>query len=342
MKYPISQKQVNAIASFIEAAQELEIEPFFSKDDKLLVQGVNSNKHIFTLGDRFHFRSALISFRRIWMPSESSHWKKVLTILGNSGLPEDLAALRDLHCIDEVLTSKAPFGIINTPPSQIIDLWLNTVFAHDGLEGRTKRADFEAVVTKIGHAHFEYNFRLLTKQLGQQFIQLAKMIAVPALEFYAETYKLKPTFKIGAAFGKKRRERTPEGHIIIRQGSTEFFSEETLEARLFRLLDRHENNQLGSILKAMEATKSEILRAILGAVSFRDFLTILDGKLITEELNNGKLRMPTGPKMLTHITDRLSYPVNIGDDNLVITTIEGEATLDKKLKQMQFLVLKGH
>ena len=56
----------------MEACAELDREPFFGPDEKRVLT-VEGDRISCILGDRFHFRSALISFRRIWMPKEPSH-----------------------------------------------------------------------------------------------------------------------------------------------------------------------------------------------------------------------------------------------------------------------------
>ena len=66
MSKPVDQKCVDQIASFVEACAELKNEPFFGKDEKLSFRS-SGNRWTFTFGDRFHFRSALISFRRLWI-----------------------------------------------------------------------------------------------------------------------------------------------------------------------------------------------------------------------------------------------------------------------------------
>jgi hypothetical protein len=66
MSRTINQKDVDRVASFVEACFELGKEPFWGKDEKLGFQGAE-DRWTFTFGDRFHFRSALISFRRLFM-----------------------------------------------------------------------------------------------------------------------------------------------------------------------------------------------------------------------------------------------------------------------------------
>ena len=86
----ITQNDVDSVASFVEAASELDLEPFFGKDEQFSFSGTPQGPSTFYLGDRFHFRSALISFRRIWMPSEPSHWRNVVEICTRDGMPPEI------------------------------------------------------------------------------------------------------------------------------------------------------------------------------------------------------------------------------------------------------------
>src|SRR5262249_13351287 len=90
------QKEVDRLASFIEACGELEKEPFFGRDEKLSFRSAGQVS-TFTFGDRFHFRSALISFRRLWMPREPSHWEKVVSVLKSPELPYGVGEFAKHH-----------------------------------------------------------------------------------------------------------------------------------------------------------------------------------------------------------------------------------------------------
>ncbi len=102
-------------------------EPFFGKDDPVRLQRMGPTAVTYFLGDRFHFRSALISFRRIWMCSESSHWKDIVEYLMEPHLPSQVAnTARHYQGAITSETQKDGFPAkVNVV--RIIDLWLNTV-----------------------------------------------------------------------------------------------------------------------------------------------------------------------------------------------------------------------
>jgi hypothetical protein len=52
----ITQNEVDAVASLVEAAGELDLEPFFSVDEPFTTtSGSSEYRIIYQLGDRFHF-----------------------------------------------------------------------------------------------------------------------------------------------------------------------------------------------------------------------------------------------------------------------------------------------
>jgi hypothetical protein len=105
------------------------------------------------------------------------------------------------------------------------------------------------------------------------------MAARPALAFYAETYQLNPSFKMGAAFGLERKEKTDEGHVIIRKGSSEFFSEEKFEERFFRILERHNHADIKFLLNHLSKEKPVLIRAVLRGNKISELIEILEGRL---------------------------------------------------------------
>lgn len=286
----ITQKDVDAVASFVEAANELDLEPFFGKDEQFSFSGPAHGPSTFYLGDRFHFRSALISFRRIWMPSEPSHWRNVVEIMTRCGVPLEISnnATSQREAIDALASREAGF-LKEVTGSQVIELWLNTVFAHGGITGRNKRRDFESAVEKHGQGRFEYSFRTLVKWTGEAFRFLSTNAAKPALAFFDNQLSLRPSFEIDAAFGTKRKEVTKIGDTIIRQASSEHFTEETFEQRFRRILKRNNFDTLNNIVKAFDRTTVELVRALFASTSFKQFVRELDGDLetTTQDLRGG-------------------------------------------------------
>ena len=152
-------------------------------------------------------------------------------------------------------------------------------FAHGGIKGRNKRRDFEVAVDRYGQGRLEYSFRTLVKQIGEAFRFLSRNAAKPALDFFSDHLSLQPSFRIDAAFGTKRKEATKDGDVIIRQASSEHFSEESFEQRFRRILKRFDT--IKNIVDTFDRTVVELARALFGSNSFSIFVDKLGGALET-------------------------------------------------------------
>lgn len=309
----ITKKEVDAVASLVEAAGELDLEPFFGVDEQFITTSGSSEYRImYQLGDRFHFRSALISFRRIWMPSEPSYWRNVAEILSRSEIPARIRTQASLQAqiIENFISGFDPRTDKEMGRKKMVDLWLNTVFAHGGIaaddkRSHNKRSDFEAAADKYGQDRFEFGFRMCVKLAGEMFRALSKDAATPALDVFKHELSLQPSFRIGAAFGTKRKEATKHGELIIRQASSEYFSEETFEQRFQRILRRRHLQSLSFILHQFDLTPVDVLKAVFAAASFASFIEKLGGSLevtqgdgADESLNE---RLPDGFSAATTI-----------------------------------------
>jgi hypothetical protein len=164
------------------------------------------------------------------------------------------------------------------------------------------------------------------------------MAAKPALEFYSQNASLSPSFRIGAAFGEKRKEQTKEGHLIIREGSSEFFSEETLEERFSRILERYENREIQFVFKHLDVSVNELLRATLNHLSLSQLLASLDGRLEIKVLKFGEIK-PEEKFRAAWAINR--SPVNVLDDCVVHTDEEGAKALDLALGKFRQQLLKS-
>ena len=319
-----SQEQIDGLASFVEACGELEREPFFGKDEQLGTRSATSAK-VWFMGDRFHFRSALISFRRIWMPKEPSHWKKIADLLVEPLVPAAVASMASHESALIKAEIGRPVYPTKMPADRTIELWLNTVFAHGGVDGgKNKRADFEAAVAAHGHAAFELGCRWGVRVIGGHFLNLAKLAARPALIHLEATAGLKPSFRIGAAFGAKLRERMADGHVIVRQASSEFFQEEGMVDRFARILGRPEHRDIKYMLDGLETPPAELLRAVLLHGSLAGVLGELEGELRLASMagdvtNRPGLRSSSG---IGHTR------VNVYLNNIVETDAAGAPALD--------------
>ena len=259
-----TQDEVDSLASFVEAVAELDAEPFFSRDEPRKLSSVR-DKFTYHLGDRFHFRSALITFRRIWMKGDAENFDHICNIIWRFTTPPPNVFLKFIRDAVHKELNEAPNWPrpIDVTGRELVDLWLNAVFAHSGLKGRTKlRHQFDALIDRYGSGRLEFAFRHIVWALGIQYknvVQLAKNL----LENWDSQFGMKASFRPGSAFGTKRRERTSDGELIMRESSSEYFSEESYEQRFARIIGRHEFSSLQSLLKTLQFTDREFVRIVL-------------------------------------------------------------------------------
>jgi hypothetical protein len=276
----LDQAQVNNLAAFAEACAELGNEPFFKLNEPLPNFRASSDwkRVTFLMGSRVLFRAGLVPFRRIWHQAEPAHWATAADILAAAGLPTQLnysvktEAEMIRHDIDRPeLTKRVPLT-----NGRIVELWLGAVAAHESWD---QRKEWETALAQYGHAALDYAFRSAVKTLGYHFQRLADHAVRPALALAATELKLAPSFVIGAATATKRREVTPDGTLILREGSAEHGPDESFEERYRRLLDSYDNQSLGRIFARLEASQGEIMRAVLWCATFAELLESVEGRL---------------------------------------------------------------
>src|SRR5437870_2379572 len=74
-------RDVDRLAVFVETAEELSREPFFDLYETSRSTQSGDKLLLVEMGDRFHFRSALIPFRRLWRKEEDTYFGKVLDLI---------------------------------------------------------------------------------------------------------------------------------------------------------------------------------------------------------------------------------------------------------------------
>ena len=336
------QDDVDSLASFVEAVAELDSEPFFSRDEPRKLSS-SGDKFTYHLGDRFHFRSALITFRRIWMKGDAENFEHVCNVIWKFTPPPSNMLLAFVRAAIRKELDQEPQWPrpINVQGRKLVDLWLNAVFAHSGLAGGVKlRHEFDALVEQYGNGRLEFAFRHIVWSLGIQYknvVQLAKNL----LETWRRDFGLLPSFKLGSAFGSKRRERTTDGDLIIRESSSEFFSEETYEQRFHRILRRPEFSTAESVLSILQFTERELLRFVMKHDSYAGVvresmleLTILE-KAPQSHSSIGGFRSFAG---LVDVNRGVRSSIYSTDTN-VVTDATGLTIIDRLLAEFKHQLL---
>jgi hypothetical protein len=340
--------EVDAVASFVEAAGELEREPFFGLDEKRTWSHSGENRWVFELGDRFHFRSALISFRRIWLKNEASNFERVSKILWRYCHSLDqrvkLSWAREL-CANAKREKKHPPFVLELSGSDVIDLWLNTVFAHGGTDSarRHQRKDFDDAVSKFGQGSLEYVFRNIVHELGTEYIGVANVVAKPLLQHWKSSFNITPSFKIGSPFGLSSRERTKEGHIIVRRASSAHSPNETYDQRLARILERHEFESLHRIIGFMDLQGENLVRLVLRSRDFQQFSKSLRYETrVEQELNKDFGHYGKSFRASTHVGSlgKGFNMIYVYDDLLIVTTEVGLHFLNEDFTALKKVLIE--
>jgi len=161
------QEEIDAIAHFVEAVQELRSSPFFIEEFRKLgirfrvgaskgeIQGQFSSPDVVS--------GMLIPFRRLWQKGEPCFYHRVANLLKRY-VPQQIGWIDSFVFSDKTCAlSKWPLLTPQIlPPSDVIDLWLNTRYMHAGMSrrrGKFTRKDFEYHEKRMGKALFEYYFQ---------------------------------------------------------------------------------------------------------------------------------------------------------------------------------------
>jgi hypothetical protein len=333
-----TQDEVDSIASYVEAVTELQTEPFFSRDEPRSIAG-SGDKFTYRLGDRFHFRSALITFRRIWMQGDPENFDHVCNLIWKYTTPPPnyfLMAIRKGVRAELDAQPKWPQPL---PVSGrlLVDLWLNAVFAHSGLRGSKKlRHEFDALVERFGSGRLEFAFRHLVWSLGLQYQNLVQP-AKNLVASWTEEFGIVPSFKLGSPFGRKRRERTTNGDLIIREGSSEFFSEESYEQRFVRILGRTDFSSLRAALEMLQFSDRELLPIVLKFDSYSAIVAESMLQLHLAPQTPGDVLLPEGFTHYIGLNDsrgRNASAIRL-KNNEIITDAAGISVLDELLRKFK-------
>jgi hypothetical protein len=253
----VNQEEIDAVALYVEAAEELRNEHFFSEDEHIILSGINPScpfPEQATFGLPEHLKSALAPFRRLWMRTELTHFGKVHGILCRECPEEPLRNyIKSLGRAFREAKRRwsVPPGLATTAikPEGIIDIWLNTRFAHVGSSARAgefERQDFDKLQASIGAARFEFLFRLTVREIGVIFINLLP-VAMAALAYWKEREGKAPSVSIATPFGGHGTQKAADGSWISRNAPTQ----ETLDQKLQRLLKRQRFDHLRTFIELL-------------------------------------------------------------------------------------------
>lgn len=119
----------------------------------------------------------------------------------------------------------------------------------------------------------EYSFRNAVLNIGLQFRNVSDFHGRGFLEHWKASSNLEPSFQIGAPFGIKHQEKTQQGHVIVRKGSSKFYNEESIERMFERVCSRQKNSNLKRLFESLECGISESARLAIWSDSIEQILS---------------------------------------------------------------------
>ncbi|GEM_PF-2403104 len=263
-----------ALRSFIRAASELSASPYFSEDEpRGISQEVDKRgkaRWRIRVGDEHIFRSALWPFRRIWMQGEPANFFNICNIAHRCSDHQRRAFVVQLRKQHSKLQRQDrnfpyPFKPSSESPARsladIVNLYLNTRFAHAGSKnkgarsaGKFAEADLHAFENDVGASEGEFMFRLAVFEFGLIYISTMWL----AQSIIGEPQHCPGGSSADSATDNK--ERPPRA--LITRHSPGYSRSETRSETVDRLLARSRMRNLNSMLGQLGRSPEDIVTAL--------------------------------------------------------------------------------
>jgi len=274
----MTQEEFDNLAIFVAVAEELSREPFFSDDNHDTLSSFKdgeTQKFSATFSHPAFLKSAVLPFRKIWMPSERCAFRKF----------DGTGGIRDLvfqhhpnrqfieghrywfyDSFEAELKVAAGTGWAQESNEDIVDIWINTQVAHAGKKvgknpiGKFELKDFDDWATRIGREKFEFLFRSNLQKFGNRYISFAEILAIPLFEKFRSEQGMIPGFEAEVAL---KYNPYPDARYNIK--FDDFFwhlDRESVEETFDRLLARQKFHKLQLLLKGLFPKKAEALAVV--------------------------------------------------------------------------------
>jgi hypothetical protein len=287
---PVTPEEFDAIAKYVVVADELANEPYMSDDNHegLVFVGAEKKMHA-RFGHPAFLKSAILPFRKLWMPSEPCQFEKVRKLIfdlfSETTRPGDfltpqVSAYRMNYEWPHEQSLVAPVdpelatAKVKTV-KQVVDLWIYTQGAHTGKTNPSHEfelRDFDEVVTQSGRARLESAFRSSLYLIGHNsYLSFYRVLVRPIFErLLALGYK--PKFETHAAlkFGPYPKQTD---HIVL-DDPFWHLDKETEEETFDRLVDRWSFQNFGSFFSGYFRARRPALDALK---AYSSFDALLDG-----------------------------------------------------------------
>ena len=246
MQTSITNEEIIRLTAFIDAGEQLSQSEFFGEDNYCKISSDGSAQ----FGPSSVLRAALAPFRRMWMEQENANFNCVAKIIESTSQDHNRGGMafqqREFYNKHRLLMDDK----INRTQKEIVDLWLNTQFAHcqtSTKKGYVTRFDFDVVVKQVGQNYFEYAFRNAVRLLGTHMLILYCEAARPEFDHLVNSGAIQPPFVPSNAFGSDYSELLASGGKTLR--SPHMLLEREFPAqKLVRLLERNQFSNLKFVL----------------------------------------------------------------------------------------------
>lgn len=339
---PLDDTQCDALARYIAVTREMKGEPFFSEDNRDTLVGAESHKDRFArFGHPAFVKSAILPFRKLWLPSEPCHFGKVrdnimraygqMPVGEFSRLESYLSHYYGSHkrSLEGLAPSALRIGNVSKI-QDIIELWVHTVGVHTGRDeslrkpqGKFKLEDFDAVDRKAGRNEFEWCFRINMLLIAyNSYLHFAEIIAEPIFERLLQT-GYKPSFEVESALKFNPYANDGADRLLI--DPFWHLDKESEEETFDRLLKRQSYSHFdtffnGYYFKGMGYSKRKALNNLIDYESFEELLDATGATLLTEPDDSHKLGSRFGVRETSSFK---SYSVIVYENHVVYT--EGKA-----------------
>lgn len=274
------QAAIDSVAHYSEAAIELRLSTFLDEDTHqatLTTSGGECSAH---LADDHVLTNFLFPFRRIWMQKEPSNFSRVRNVLFQCAADGPTRGLL-AYCHTEYKRSCSewfpqpivPYGL---RPQEVVDLMLNTGYAHSGAkqEGKLSRVDLEHYQQSIGTEKLEWLFHSTLHSLSLVFMQMGDF-ALSALDHWARAGLGRPSFELNIPTPLEGLEIEIKPPSRITRSTPGWTPEvESENQRTSRYVRRSKFRNLACLLDLLPVPEDRLFQLICTAKSTADLIEL--------------------------------------------------------------------
>lgn len=278
------QAAIDSVAHYSEAAIELRLSTFLDEDTHQATLTTSGGEFSAHLADDHVLSNFLFPFRRIWMQKEPSNFARVRNVLVRNAAEGPTQNLLTYCHTEHKRTCSTwfphpivPYGL---SPQGVVDLMLNTRYAHAGAKqkGKLSRVDLERYQQSIGAETLEWLFHTTLQSLSLTFISMGD-IAVSALDHWARTGLGRPSFKLNIPaplVGLEIEIKPPSKITRVTPGWTP--EVESDKQRVGRYLRRRRFVNLVRLLELLSIPKDRLFQLICTAKNADDLIELVGVK----------------------------------------------------------------